>query len=361
MKKIFVLIGSLGLGGTEKQLFLKIKKLKDKFNFSIILFYKKGELLNDFEKLNVEIIDMTEESKLPMMKYFIFFFKLLSLIKEKRPNIIHFYLPHSYLIAGWTSFFFPNINFLMSRRSLNLYQKKIIFINFIEKHLLHKKMRLIFANSLAIKDQLVNEEFVEKSKVKLVYNSIEINNVKKKKSKSNCISVLFLANLIPYKNHNLIIDAVRILPKDLNYKIKVVGSGDESYRSKLLEKIRLYNLIDKFEFYGGVKNPEKLLAQSQIGILCSNEEGLSNSIIEYMNYRLPVIATSVGGNAELVKTNFNGFLIKKGDAKGLALKLELLIRNSDLRFRLGENGFSILKEKFSTKNILYYQRVYSKL
>ena len=110
MKKIFVLIGSLGLGGTEKQLFLKIKKLKDKFNFSIILFYKKGELLNEFEKLNIKIIDMTGESKIPMIKYFIFFLKFFHLIKERKPNIVHFYLPHSYLIAGWLSFFFPNIN-----------------------------------------------------------------------------------------------------------------------------------------------------------------------------------------------------------------------------------------------------------
>ncbi len=360
MKKIFILIGSLGLGGTEKQLFLKIKKLQKKFNFSIILFYKKGELFNDFKNLNVDIVDITD-SKLPIIKYFIFFIKLLGLIRKKNPYIVHFYLPHSYLIGGWTSLFFPKINFLMSRRSLNFYQKKFFFINFVEKYFLHKKMRMIFANSLAIKDQLVNEEFVEKSKVKLIYNSVEINNKKKKKVKYNSVSVLFLANLIPYKNHNLIIDAARIIPNNLDYKIKVVGQGDESYRSKLIEKVSSYNLLDKFEFSGVVKNPEEFLSQSQIGILCSNEEGLSNSIIEYMNYRLPVIATSVGGNSELVKTNFNGFLIKKGDANDLASKLVLLIRDSNLRSRLGENGYRMIKKKFSSKNILQYEKIYSRL
>ena len=108
MKKIFILIGSLGLGGTEKQLFLKIKKLQKKFNFSIILFYKKGELFNDFKNLNVDIVDITD-SKLPIIKYFIFFIKLLGLIRKKNPYIVHFYLPHSYLIGGWTSLFFPKI------------------------------------------------------------------------------------------------------------------------------------------------------------------------------------------------------------------------------------------------------------
>ena len=47
---------------------------------------------------------------------------------------------------------------------------------------------------------------------------------------------------------------------------------------------------------GLVKNTQKILLESDIGLLCSDEEGLSNSILEYMSYQLPIIATDVGGN-----------------------------------------------------------------
>ena len=54
-------------------------------------------------------------------------------------------------------------------------------------------------------------------------------------------------------------------------------------------------------------NPNYLLNRSDIGIICSNEEGLSNSILEYMNFNLPIVATKVGGNPEMIKNNFLRF------------------------------------------------------
>ena len=54
---------------------------------------------------------------------------------------------------------------------------------------------------------------------------------------------------------------------------------------------------------------------SDIGILPSNEEGFSNSILEYMAKKLPVIATDVGGNSEVIKHGYNGYIVKKGDQK----------------------------------------------
>ena len=67
-KKIFIVIGSLGLGGTEKQLFLKVKNLKKKYNFTIIFFYEKGELYEDFKQLGIKLIDLTDKNKIKLNK-----------------------------------------------------------------------------------------------------------------------------------------------------------------------------------------------------------------------------------------------------------------------------------------------------
>ena len=99
-KKIYVLIGSLGLGGTEKQLLLKIKKLKKKFDFTVIIFYKKDQLYEKFKKENINLIDFSQVQKNFLLKYTLVFLKIFNLLKKNPPIIFHFY--HSLLFLGFS-------------------------------------------------------------------------------------------------------------------------------------------------------------------------------------------------------------------------------------------------------------------
>ena len=362
MKKIFIIIGSLGLGGTEKQLLMKLCNLKNYYNFTLIIFYKKGELFDEFKKEGFKIIDFTGLSKSPILKYFLAFLNLIFLLRKKRPKIVNLYLPHSYIIFGLLSYFFKDINFLMSRRSLNNYQKKIPFLKFFESRILHKKMKIIFANSKSIKTQLIFEEYVKESKIRLIYNSVRNYQDIIKKKNNKVINILVLANFIPYKNHNMIIEAIKLIPENLNFKVNLAGDGNKLYLKKLKKKIKSYKLNKKIKFLGLVKNTQKILSESDIGLLCSDEEGLSNSILEYMSYQIPIIATDVGGNGELVKNNFNGFIISKNDHRMLSLKLKKLILDKKLRYKFGKNNSVLLKKYFLIdKNIGEYKKIYDEL
>ena len=77
-----------------------------------------------------------------------------------------------------------------------------------------------------------------------------------------------------------------------------------------------------------------LLQKTQIGILLLRWRNLSNSILEYMNLKLPVLATKVGGNPELITNNYNGFLVKKGDYRNFAKLLKKLISDKNLEINL---------------------------
>ena len=131
MKKIFFIVGSLELGGTEKQIQLMSENLKKKFNLKIIIFHKRGTLYNKLKKNGVQIIDLTGSKNYFLIKYCYIFFKFLQLLKREKPDIVNLFLPQSYLIFGWASFFFKKTSFLMSRRSLNDYQNKYFFIKFL--------------------------------------------------------------------------------------------------------------------------------------------------------------------------------------------------------------------------------------
>ena len=87
---------------------------------------------------------------------------------------------------------------------------------------------------------------------------------------------------------------------------------------------------------------DSLLTQSDVFCLISNYEGLPISIIEAMRAGLPVIASDVGGNNELVVDGVNGYLVSRGDRKGLVQAIEKLIKDRNLITEFGKRS----QEKF---------------
>ena len=220
-------------------------------------------------------------------------------------------------------------------------------------------MDLIITNSKQNYYQLVNEEGVNPKKCHIISNGVEIvNNIKKEKK---ILQILCIANFIRYKNHNMIINAFNKLPDRLEWSLNLVGNDSDNIVTELKSKIKFENK-GKINFIKKSKNISKFLMNADIGILTSNEEGLSNSILEYMSYGLPVIATKVGGNVEQVFNNKNGFLVEKADDIKLAQRLEELIKNKSMRKKFGRVSKKIVKEKFSLETSLKkYKKIYSKI
>ena len=238
-RKILIIIGSLDLGGTEKQLLKIINPLSNFFDFTVLSFVKGGDLLSDYKKLNIKVLAPKKESKIiiPLRLLGYVYMILKSFIKTK-PDIVHFYLPQSYLLGSFLPFFFSKKKYIMSRRSLNYYQKKIPFCRFVEK-ILHKKMNLIITNSKQNYNQLVNDEAVKASKCLIIRNGIKVTNYKKKEKK--VIQILCIANFIKYKNHHMIINACNRLPDKLKWSLNLVGNNTDNIVDELKKKIKMEN------------------------------------------------------------------------------------------------------------------------
>ena len=148
-----------------------------------------------------------------------------------------------------------------------------------------------------------------------------------------------LANFISYKNHRMAIKAFSLLDKSLNWKLSLIGNHtDKKLVYSLVNLTTKLKLTKRILFIGQKENINSYLKEADIGILSSNEEGFSNSLLEYMSFSLPVIATDVGGNSDLVNDNSNGFLVKQNDAMIFSQKLNRLILDYDLRIKFGKNG-----------------------
>ena len=114
------------------------------------------------------------------------------------------------------------------------------------------------------------------------------------------------------KGHDIIIDALHEIPSKLLSQIHVDFLGEGSERLSLMDRVKNYNLERNVTFWGTVPNVDvyKHLAENNIYILMSKNEGLPISIIEAMRSSLAIISTNVSGIPELINHEGNGFLIE---------------------------------------------------
>jgi len=98
----------------------------------------------------------------------------------------------------------------------------------------------------------------------------------------------------------------------------------------------------------------ELLSAGDIFILTSETEGMSKSILEALASALPVIATDVGGNSELVKNSFNGYLARLNDYHSMRDKIIKLVNNKKERIIMGENSLKILNDNYTDE--IFIQR-----
>lgn len=104
--------------------------------------------------------------------------------------------------------------------------------------------------------------------------------------------------------------------------------------------------IEAIRFLGRTNKVEAIVETFDIGVLCTFAEGFSNSIMEYMALRKPVVATDGGGTRELVVDGETGFLVPPASSAAVAAKIEYLLDNPATARRMGEAGEARLRREF---------------
>ena len=109
---------------------------------------------------------------------------------------------------------------------------------------------------------------------------------------------------------------------------------------------------DKVTFIGHCTDIIPYLAIFDIGVLSSDSEGFSNSILEYMAAGLPVVATGVGGNLEAIMHEKTGFIVKPGNKEEMSKAILTLLDDEKLRSKMGAEGKRRVEERFTLKHMM---------
>ncbi|OGY36941.1 MAG: hypothetical protein A3E36_04610 [Candidatus Andersenbacteria bacterium RIFCSPHIGHO2_12_FULL_45_11b] len=167
------------------------------------------------------------------------------------------------------------------------------------------------------------------------------------------VKILFIGRLIPRKGFDRVVHA---LPKvrelaQVPFEVEVVGTG--KYRQELDELGEQLGVSDLIRYVGMVPYDqlEKSYQYADVFVLMSLSEGMPSVILEAMGCGLPVIASNVGGNNEIVHEGKNGYLIAGNNIDDLAEKLSTLINDKSLRLGMGKKSRAYAME-YDWKNIM---------
>jgi glycosyltransferase involved in cell wall biosynthesis len=202
---------------------------------------------------------------------------------------------------------------------------------------------LVVANADAVRELCLREEGVRPERCIVVRNGLDLPHFDGLAAQPlqgplpEGPIVAVIGNLWPVKGHRTLVEAVAGLPQDLHH-VHFVCAGEGPEREYLTARIAELGLQDRVHLLGHRLDVPAILAHATAACLCSSAEGLSNALMEAMAARLPIVATRVGGNPELVRDGENGWLVPYGDAAALTAKLTELLRAPEQARAMGLRG-----------------------
>ncbi|HEY6644774.1 glycosyltransferase [Povalibacter sp.] len=269
--------------------------------------------------------------------------RLARMLSQQNIDIVQTFFEDSIFVAWLTAAFArPGPVLLSSRRDVGLGRENQPWYHDLFRRALpyvNRQFAGIVANSQQVREHVSRRERTPLEKIKVHYNGVAFPDTSTAaiapgvlSAHPDAIWIGIVASLTPVKRHDLLIRSFARLNSATQTRLLLLGEG--SQRTDLETLARDSGVGDRVHFEGAVKNVGAYLQHIDIGVLCSDREGLSNAILEYMSYGLPVVATAVGGNGELVSSD-NGMTVPANDVDALAGALQTLVEDRELRARLG--------------------------
>ena len=191
------------------------------------------------------------------------------------------------------------------------------------------------ANCEAAKRSVIEDERATPDSVVIIPNGVDlarfegVRDARARRGQPDGPVVGAIANLKPWKSIDVFVRAAaKLANSHPTMRFQVAGEGE--MRAELESLIRSLDLRDRFRLLGTVTDIPAFLADLDIAVLCSQTEGAPNSIMEYMISGLPIVATEVGGNAEMIEDETCGLLVSPGDVDQLVAAIDRLVRDQAL-------------------------------
>ena len=354
--RIGLIIDTFNIGGAETMVFETAKLLKAD-GYSPVLLHFGSDYVSAFcieENIEHHLIPNRRFYKKTVLLPF-FALKTRSFIKNLNLDCLHAHL------------FGPIVAFAPLA-----WMRKLAFVGTLHDEYMVKdaphrvlllKIALMFKAKLVTVSNPMKAFYVKilgckSEKITYIPNCTRFNtNLKSRQSirealglQDQDVAIITVGRLVQLKRFDIFIDAIAGSNNQQSLKAFIVGDGPE--RDKLQHQLSRLGLDETVNMLGERADVEELLAAADIFTLTSETEGMSKSILEALSANLPVVATNVGGNKDLVIHEKNGYILEDHAPSSLTQRIEMLIQDSELRRNMGEESRKLVESEYNPEIFL---------
>jgi sugar transferase (PEP-CTERM/EpsH1 system associated) len=347
---------SLGLctGGMER-LLVEFARCYDPQHYELhfVALHNTGQPADDIRKLGCTVHLLRDLRGKPFAQWR----ELVRCFRELKPDVVHTHnaYPHFYgtLAARWCRIPVV-INTRHGRRIGTTWKARTWF--WLAGMLADRVVAVSDdAAHLCLKDVSL-----PRRKVARIWNGIDLSRFAYRGPASNPIAIS-VARLSPEKDFPTLIRAVALAAEVVpELRLKIVGDGPE--RERMEHLIVELGQSSRIELLGERQDIPELLATAGFFATATLTEGISLTLLEAMASGLPVLATNVGGNPEIVEEDLTGYLVPAGNVEVLAAALIRMVHANGLWPELGRQGRERVEQHFSNRNMVSsYEKLYTEL
>jgi glycosyltransferase involved in cell wall biosynthesis len=369
--KIAHVITGIGGGAGENTLFTIEGLDKEKYHIDLVMGKELKEVLSKRMRNNrINFIQIQPfKSRYHFLYDTILLLKLIILFKKGHYDIVHTHMTKPGIlgriaarIAG-----VPIIIHGLHANALEVSDSK--FINIV-KIFLEKKISK-FTDAYISVSEIVSQKYLEygigkKAKYFTVRSGMELNkftnarkdiNIRQKWHEFGINGEDFVignvGRLVLSKGHNFLFQAIkRIIEIRKNQPVKLLIIGDGKDKEKLSKYAEELNLEKNVIFTGYREDVEKLMALMDIFVLTSLREGLPRVLVQAAAVGIPAIAFNIDGVSEIIKDNYNGFLVIPRNVEQLTTKIIKYMDNKELILLHGQKGREFVQGKWSIDSMV---------
>lgn len=310
-----------------------------------VLACRRGAPVVEFARAHARVFEMPMKGDAD----FSLVFQLKHLIAATRPDIVHLHSRRGADLWGGVAARLAGVPCVLSRRVDNPEARWVVALKYrLYDHVIAISegiRRVLLAEGLAPERVSCVRSAMDAAPYLIDYDKVAFRA--HLGLAPDTLVIGMVAQLIPRKGHRYLLAALEdVLPRHPDLRVLIFGRGP--MESELKRIIVDRGLSTHVCMMGFVNNLSEILGCLDLLVHPADMEGLGVSLLQAAAARVPIIASRAGGMPEVVRDGENGLLIAPGDASALAVAMNRLLDDADLRRRAGEAGRALILREFST-------------
>jgi glycosyltransferase involved in cell wall biosynthesis len=359
-RKVFFLLDSLNVGGTETQAVELATRLdSDRYDVTLGCLRARGPLLEKLAGTTVSVREFYPKGGFDSVHGMYQMFRLAMFLRRGCFRIVHTHDLYANLL-GIPAAVIARVPVIISSQRdlahLDLYKTR----RRVWLRRLQNLSTAVLTNANAVRDAVLAENHFAPQKVRVIHNGVDMERFSHESRDRGWLApggshekwIVLVGNMhSDVKGHPWLIGAAGAITREFP-EVRFILVGDGAERKNFERQVAELGMERNFLFLGRRDDVPAVLACCDIAVLPSKAEGLPNAVLEYLAVGLPTVASRVGGNAEIVQDGKTGLLVAPEDSSALAEALLRLLRDPGLAASLGKNGREYVAAEFSFQRMI---------